>query len=42
MADHAAVLAAVEAARPEVVFHLAGLATVQTGLEDPVLTYTST
>jgi CDP-glucose 4,6-dehydratase len=37
--DHAAVLAAVEAARPEVVFHMAGLATVQIGLEDPVLTY---
>ena len=40
MANHAAVLAAVEAARPEVVFHLAGLSTVQAGLEDPVLTYT--
>ena len=38
--NHAAVLAAVEAARPEVVFHLAGLSTVQGGLEDPVLTYT--
>ena len=37
--DHAAVLAAVEAARPEVVFHLAGFSTVQVGLEDPVLTY---
>jgi CDP-glucose 4,6-dehydratase len=39
VANHAAVLAAVEAARPEVVFHLAGLSTVQVGLEDPVLTY---
>ena len=38
--NHAAVLAAVEAARPEVVFHMAGLSTVQAGLEDPVLTYT--
>ncbi len=37
--DHATVLAAVMAARPEVVFHMAGLATVQIGLEDPVLTY---
>ncbi len=40
VANHAAVLAAVEAARPEVVFHLAGFSTVQVGLEDPVLTYT--
>ena len=40
MADHAAVLAAVTAARPEVVFHMAGLSTVQGGLDDPVLTYT--
>ena len=40
VANHAAVLAAVVAARPEVVFHLAGLSTVQVGLEDPVLTYT--
>ena len=40
VADHAAVLAAVAAARPEVVFHLAGFSTVQVGLEDPVLTYT--
>jgi CDP-glucose 4,6-dehydratase len=40
VANHAAVLAAVAAARPEVVFHLAGLSTVQVGLEDPVLTYT--
>src|SRR3954469_6942447 len=40
VADHAAVLAAVTAARPEVVFHMAGLSTVQGGLEDPVLTYT--
>jgi CDP-glucose 4,6-dehydratase len=39
--DYSAVLAAVEAARPEVVFHLAGLATVQIGIEDPVLTYTT-
>jgi CDP-glucose 4,6-dehydratase len=38
--NHAAVLAAVEAARPEVVFHMAGLSTVQIGIEDPVLTYT--
>ena len=37
--NHSAVLAAVEAARPEVVFHLAGFSTVQVGLEDPVLTY---
>ena len=37
--NHSAVLAAVEAARPEVVFHLAGLSTVQLGLEDPVLAY---
>jgi CDP-glucose 4,6-dehydratase len=40
VANHAAVLAAVEAARPEVVFHLAGLSTVQLGIEDPVVTYT--
>jgi CDP-glucose 4,6-dehydratase len=40
VANHAAVLAAVEAAKPEVVFHMAGLSTVQGGLEDPVLTYT--
>ncbi|MEA2135484.1 MAG: CDP-glucose 4,6-dehydratase [Solirubrobacteraceae bacterium] len=40
VADHAAVHAAVEAARPEIVFHMAGLATVQIGLEDPVLTFT--
>jgi CDP-glucose 4,6-dehydratase len=40
VADHAAVLAAVEAAKPEVVFHMAGLSTVQGGLESPVLTYT--
>ena len=40
VANHAAVLAAVAAARPEVVFHLAGLSTVQGGLDDPVLTYT--
>jgi len=40
VANHAAVLAAMEAAQPEVVFHLAGLSTVQAGLEDPVLAYT--
>ena len=40
VADHAAVLAAVTAARPEVVFHMAGLSTVRGGLDDPVLTYT--
>jgi CDP-glucose 4,6-dehydratase len=40
VANHAAVLAAVTAARPEIVFHMAGLSTVQGGLEDPVLTYT--
>jgi CDP-glucose 4,6-dehydratase len=40
VADHAAVLAAVAAAKPEVVFHMAGLSTVQGGLELPVLTYT--
>ena len=39
VADHAAVLAAVQLARPEVVFHMAGLSTVQSGIEDPVLTY---
>src|SRR3954452_6075464 len=37
--DLAVVKAAVEWARPEVVFHLAGSATVQIGLEDPVGTY---
>ena len=41
VADLAAVRAAVERARPEVVFHLAGLATVQIGLADPVATYTA-
>jgi CDP-glucose 4,6-dehydratase len=41
VADFAAVLAAVEAARPEVVFHLAGLSTVQVGIENPVGTYTT-
>jgi CDP-glucose 4,6-dehydratase len=41
VADLAAVRAAVELARPEVVFHLAGLATVQIGLADPVATYTA-
>ena len=40
VANHAAVLAAVDAAKPEVVFHMAGLSTVQGGLEDPVLSYT--
>jgi CDP-glucose 4,6-dehydratase len=40
VANHAAVLAAVQAARPEIVFHMAGFSTVQIGLEDPVLTYT--
>jgi CDP-glucose 4,6-dehydratase len=38
--NHAAVLAAVEQARPEVVFHMAGLSTVQGGIEDPVVAYT--
>ena len=41
VADRGAVRAAVESVRPEVVFHLAGLATVQVGLEDPVGTYTA-
>jgi CDP-glucose 4,6-dehydratase len=41
VADLAAVRAAVERSRPEVVFHLAGLATVQLGLADPVATYTA-
>jgi CDP-glucose 4,6-dehydratase len=41
VADLPAVLAAVEWARPEVVFHMAGLATIQIGLEDPVGTYTA-
>jgi CDP-glucose 4,6-dehydratase len=39
IADFAAVRAAVGWARPEVVFHLAGLATVKAGFEDPVATY---
>jgi CDP-glucose 4,6-dehydratase len=39
VADLAAVRAAVEWARPEVVFHMAGRATVQLGLEDPVGTF---
>src|SRR4051794_5344652 len=39
VADLAAVRAAVAWARPEVVFHLAGRATVQLGLEDPVGTF---
>src|SRR3954466_15421302 len=37
--DAAAVRAALAAARPEVVFHLASLATVQLGYEDPVAVY---
>jgi len=37
--DAAAVHAAVRAARPEVVFHLASLATVQLGYEDPAAVY---
>lgn len=37
--DLDAVHAAVQWARPEVVFHLAGFATVQIGLADPVATY---
>src|SRR4051794_11622906 len=37
--DAAAVSAAVAAARPEVVFHLASLATVQLGYEDPAAVY---
>ena len=37
--DAAAVRAAVAAARPEVVFHLASLATVQLGYEDPAAVY---
>src|SRR3954468_10737976 len=39
IADLSAVRAAVEWARPEVVFHMAGHATVQRGLEDPVGTF---
>jgi CDP-glucose 4,6-dehydratase len=38
--DAGAVRAAVAASRPEVVFHLAGLATVQLGYEDPAAVYT--
>jgi CDP-glucose 4,6-dehydratase len=41
VADFGAVLAAVEAARPEVVFHMAGFSTVRIGIEDPVATYTA-
>jgi CDP-glucose 4,6-dehydratase len=41
VADFGAVLAAVEAARPEVVFHMAGFSTVRVGIEDPVATYTA-
>jgi CDP-glucose 4,6-dehydratase len=37
--DAAAVRAALAAARPEVVFHLAALATVQLGYEDPAAVY---
>jgi CDP-glucose 4,6-dehydratase len=37
--DPAAVRAALAAARPEVVFHLAALATVQLGYEDPAAVY---
>jgi CDP-glucose 4,6-dehydratase len=37
--DAAAVRAAVTAARPEIVFHLASLATVQLGYEDPAAVY---
>jgi CDP-glucose 4,6-dehydratase len=37
--DAAAVRAAVAAARPEIVFHLASLATVQLGYEDPAAVY---
>ena len=37
--DAAAIRAAVAAARPEVVFHLASLATVQLGYEDPAAVY---
>jgi CDP-glucose 4,6-dehydratase len=40
VADAGAVRAAVAASRPEVVFHLAGLATVQLGYEDPAAVYT--
>ena len=40
VADAAAVRAAVADARPEVVFHMAGLATVQLGYEDPAAVYT--
>jgi CDP-glucose 4,6-dehydratase len=41
VADFGAVLAAVEAARPQVVFHMAGFSTVRIGIEDPVATYTA-
>ena len=40
VADAAAVRAAVAESRPEVVFHLAGLATVALGYEDPAAVYT--
>jgi CDP-glucose 4,6-dehydratase len=40
VADAAAVRAAVARSRPEVVFHLAGLATVALGYEDPAAVYT--
>ena len=39
IADLASLRAAFEWARPEVVFHLAGIATVNAGFEDPVATY---
>ena len=41
VADAAAVHDAVAASRPEVVFHLAGLATVQLGYDDPAAVYTT-
>src|SRR5512133_2550378 len=39
VADARAVRAAMTAARPEVVFHLASLATVQLGYDDPAAVY---
>ena len=41
VADAAAVHDAVAASRPEVVFHLAGLATLQLGYDDPAAVYTT-
>jgi CDP-glucose 4,6-dehydratase len=41
VADAAAVRAAVAGSRPEVVFHLASLATVQLGYDDPAAVYTA-